>query len=62
MGNSCRFVVSAVGKKGETYYTQLSTKKELKNWISDNQEKLLMDELKIVDKKLPPFLKWLLNK
>ncbi len=62
MGNTCRFVVNAVGKQGETYYTQLNTKKELENWISDHQEKLLMDELKIVDKKLPPFFKWFLNK
>jgi hypothetical protein len=62
MGNTCRFVVNAVGKKGETYYTQLNTKKELENWITDHQDKLLMDEVKIVDKKLPPFLKWFLNK
>lgn len=62
MGNTCRFVVNAVGKQGETYYTQLNTKKELETWITDHHEKLLMDELKIVDKKTPPFLKWLFNK
>jgi hypothetical protein len=59
MGNtSFRYVVNAVGKGGETYYTHCQDKQELKNWIVDNQEKLLMNELKIVDKKKHPFLKW----
>ncbi|APH05707.1 hypothetical protein [Bacillus weihaiensis] len=62
MGNTCRYVVNAVGKCGETYYTQLNSKKELKNWIHDHEEKLLMEELKIVDKKMSPLLKWLLKK
>ncbi|MGM7719923.1 hypothetical protein [uncultured Metabacillus sp.] len=62
MGNTCRYVVNAVGKGGETYYTQFNNKKELKSWITDNEEKLIMDELKIVDKELHPFFKWLFSK
>ncbi|MGM0877903.1 MAG: hypothetical protein ACQEWV_25010 [Bacillota bacterium] len=62
MGNTCRYVVNAVGKGGETYYTQFSNKKDLKNWITDHQEKLLMNELKIVDKELHPLLKWFIPK
>ncbi|KKI94087.1 hypothetical protein WQ54_00675 [Bacillus sp. SA1-12] len=62
MGNTCRYVVNAVGKGGETYYTQFNNKKELKTWITDNEEKLIMDELKIVDKELHPLIKWLFSK
>ncbi|KAA9031143.1 hypothetical protein [Niallia endozanthoxylica] len=50
MGKTCRFIVNAVGKGGETYYTHFSTKQELDKWVSENQDKLSMDELKIVDK------------
>lgn len=58
MGNtSCRYVVSAVGKGGETYFTHCQNHQDLKKWIADNQEKLLMNELKIVDKKKNPLLK-----
>lgn len=56
MGNSCRYVVNAVGKGGETYYTHFKDKQELKTWLKDHQEKLVMDELKINDKKTHPFL------
>jgi hypothetical protein len=60
MGNtSCRYVINAVGKGGETYLTHCQDKKALKKWIGDHEEKLLMHELKIVDKKKPPFLKWI---
>jgi hypothetical protein len=62
MGNTCRYVVNAVGKCGETYYTQFNDKKELKNWITDHQEKLVMNELKIVDKEIHPLLKWFNSK
>lgn len=54
---TCRFVINAIGKDGETYITQCQDKNELKKWIADHEEKLLMNELKIVDKKRNPFLK-----
>ncbi|RFU67645.1 hypothetical protein D0469_13945 [Peribacillus saganii] len=58
MGNSsCRYIVNAVGKDGETYYTHCQDKQALKKWIDDHQEKLLIDELKITDKNQNPFLK-----
>jgi hypothetical protein len=59
MGNTCRYVVNALGKGGETYYTQCKDKQELKKWIADNQDKLIMDELKITDKNQNPLLKLL---
>ncbi|TXC90463.1 hypothetical protein FS935_11100 [Metabacillus litoralis] len=61
MGNTCRYVVNAVGKCGETYYTQIDSKRELQNWIEDHKEKLILDELKVVDRKVPPFVNWLLR-
>jgi hypothetical protein len=58
MGNSsCRYVVNAVGKSGETYFANCQDKHQLKKWISDNEEKLILDELKIIDKKKHPLLK-----
>lgn len=56
--NKNRYIVNAIGKNGETYLTQCQDKQSLKKWITDNQEKLLMDELKIVDKKKHPLLKF----
>lgn len=59
MGNSsCRYIVNAVGKGGETYLTHCQDKPALKKWIADHEEKLIMNELKIVDKHKLPFLKW----
>ncbi|WP_026585410.1 hypothetical protein [Bacillus sp. J33] len=57
MDNKCRFVVNAVGKGGETYHTQCKDKKELQNWILENQDKISKNEIKITDKKKSPFLK-----
>ncbi len=63
MGNTCRYVVNALGKGGETYYTQCKDKHELKRWIHENKEKLNMQELKITDKNQSFLLKLLgLNK
>ncbi|WP_066064476.1 hypothetical protein [Neobacillus soli] len=58
MANTCRYVVNALGKGGETYYTLCKDKQELKNWITNNQEKLIMDELMITDKNQSLFTKW----
>ncbi|OMP66287.1 hypothetical protein [Domibacillus epiphyticus] len=58
MNNSSRFVVNAAGKRGETYYTQCQDKKELKKWVEDNKEKLVIDELKIIDNHKHPLIKW----
>ena len=54
---SCRYVINATGKGGETYHTSCQGKQELKKWIEDHQEKLLLDELKITDNRKNPFLK-----
>lgn len=59
MGNACRYVVNARGKGGETYYTACKDKQELKSWITTNQEKIIMNELKITDKNQNPLLKLL---
>lgn len=58
MANTCRYVVNALGKGGETYYTLCKDKQELKNWITNNREKLIMDELMITDKNQSLFTKW----
>ncbi|MFK2824602.1 hypothetical protein QYG89_02670 [Bacillus sp. B190/17] len=59
MDHTYRYVVNAVGKGGETYYSHFKDKHDLKKWIIDHQDKLLMDELKVVDKHRSPLLKWL---
>ncbi len=59
MAKQCRYVVNAVGKGGETYYTQFDDKQELTNWITDRKDKLVMDELKIIDKNRFSLSKWL---
>lgn len=59
MAKHCRYVVNAVGKGGETYYTQFDDKQELTNWITDRKDKLVMEELKIIDKNRPSLSKWL---
>lgn len=58
MGNICRYVVNAVGKGGETYYTHCKDTQELNNWIEVNREKLLLNELKITDKNKHPIFNW----
>ncbi|MFZ7944468.1 MULTISPECIES: hypothetical protein [Bacillaceae] len=57
MGNTCRYVVNALGKGGETYYTHCKDKHELQKWIQTNREKLIMDELMITDKNQSLFTK-----
>ena len=47
---TCRFVISATGKNGETYLTTCNNKKEVKQWIKAHNSKLNLKELKIVDK------------
>jgi hypothetical protein len=60
MGNtSCRYIINAVGKSGESYHTHCQNKQELTKWIADNKEKLIMNELKIIDENKFSFLKWL---
>lgn len=51
-----RYKINAVGKSGQIYLTCCQNKKELKKWIADNQDKLIMNELKITDEKKQPFL------
>jgi hypothetical protein len=52
-----RFVVSAVGKGGQTYLTNCHDKYELKKWLADHEDDLIMNEVKIIDKKKHPILK-----
>lgn len=59
MGNTCRFIVSAIGKNGEMYYTHCKDKAELKKWLSDHEGQLNMKEVKIMDKKIHPLLRWM---
>jgi hypothetical protein len=54
---SYRYVVSAVGKGGQTYLTNCQDKYELKKWLADHQDELIMNEVKIIDKKKHPILK-----
>lgn len=62
MGNTCRYVVNALGKGGETYYTLCKDKQDLKNWITNNREKLIMEEIMITDKQQNLFSKWFSSK
>ncbi len=57
MGNTCRYVINAVGKGGETYYTQCKDKKEMEEWISEHQDRIVMEEIKVKDKNKHPLLK-----
>lgn len=58
MGNtSYRYVVNAVGKGGETYFTHCQDKNELKKWIASHEGKIEMNQLRIVDKQPHPLLK-----
>ncbi|MFD1779567.1 hypothetical protein ACFSFW_12965 [Fredinandcohnia salidurans] len=52
-----RFVVNAVGKDGEIYLTHCRNKEELKGWLASHEKNLIMDELKVIDKKPNPLLK-----
>jgi hypothetical protein len=54
---TCRYVVNAVGKGGQTYLTHCQDKTELKQWLEEHKNDLLADEIKIVDKKMHPLLK-----
>ena len=58
MGNtSYRYVINALGKGGQTYLTCCQDKHELKKWLADHEDDLVMNELKIIDKKKQLFLK-----
>ncbi|MFT4415816.1 hypothetical protein ACLM5H_18310 [Fredinandcohnia humi] len=59
MGNICRFVVNAMGKDGETYFTQCKDKEELIKWIKENQHRISVNDLKVIDKVKNPTLRWL---
>ncbi|WP_391560044.1 hypothetical protein [Robertmurraya sp.] len=50
-----KYIINAIGKGGETYLTHCQNKQEVTKWITDHQEKLIMNELKIVKKKHPLF-------
>lgn len=52
-----RYVVNAIGKSGETYFTHCHDKHALKKWLKDHENDLIMDEIRITDKKKHPLLK-----
>lgn len=54
--SNCRYMVNAIGKGGETYFTHCQTKKDVKNWINDNKGKILANEVRIVDRRKKPLL------
>ncbi|CAM3961094.1 hypothetical protein [Mesobacillus zeae] len=56
--SSCRYLINALGKRGETYHTHCRDKEELKKWIAENQDKLSMKDLKVIDKNRHPLLQW----
>ncbi|MDQ0162906.1 hypothetical protein [Bacillus alveayuensis] len=47
---SCRYVINATGKNGETYLTTCNNKQEVRQWIKAHNSKLNHKELKIIDK------------
>lgn len=47
---SCRYVINARGKNGETYFMTCDSKKEVKKWLEENDSKLNRKELKVIDK------------
>jgi hypothetical protein len=56
--STCRYVINALGKGGETYYTHCNDKSEVKKWIADHEHKLSMKDVKVIDKNKHPLLKW----
>lgn len=52
-----RYIVNAVGKGGEIYLTHCQNKNELEEWLVKHEDLLIMDELKVIDKKRHPILK-----
>jgi hypothetical protein len=54
---SNRYVINAVDKGGQTYLTQCQDKNALKKWLADHEDTLIMNELKITDKKRKSFLR-----
>lgn len=53
---TCRYMINAVGKGGETYFTHCHTKTEVNNWIKANEEKIKTEEIMIMDRRKKPLL------
>lgn len=53
---NCRFMINAIGKGGETFFTHCQTKSEVQNWIKDNQDKLDSKQIRVVDRRKKPLL------
>ncbi|WP_147535847.1 hypothetical protein [Bacillus marasmi] len=54
--SNCRFMVNAIGRGGETFFTHCQTKQEVQTWIQANQEKIDPKQVRIVDKRKKPLL------
>ena len=55
--SSYRYLVNALGKGGQTYLTHCQDKYELEKWLAEHKDDLIMNELRVIDKKRHPFLK-----
>ncbi|WP_041580768.1 hypothetical protein [Bacillus sp. 1NLA3E] len=53
---NCRFMINVIGKGGETFFTHCHTKNEVKNWIRENEEKIIAKTIRIVDRRKRPLL------
>jgi hypothetical protein len=56
---TCRYVINALGKGGETYYTHCKDKAEVKQWLAAHEHRLSMKDVKVIDKNKHPLLNWL---
>ncbi|PLR89996.1 hypothetical protein [Bacillus sp. T33-2] len=54
-----RYIINGVGKNGETFMACCRNKQDLKKWVAEHEQRLQMDQLKIVDKKKPSLFKLL---
>ena len=59
MGSVCRFVINAMGKDGEIFYTHCNDMEELKKWIHEHHHKISVNDLKVIDKVKNPTQRWL---
>jgi hypothetical protein len=49
-------MINVIGKGGETFFTHCHTKNEVKNWIRENEEKIIAKTIRIVDRRKRPLL------
>ncbi len=57
--SSCRYIIQALGKRGETYHSHCKDKEEVRKWIAEHADRISMRDVKVVDNKRHPLLKWI---